>query len=188
MKQWAKQKQPGFTIVELLIVIVVIGILAAITIIAYNGIQQRSRNAQTISAVTAWAKAVKLYEADNGIMPTPAGCLGTNYTYGSSGTDVSGFQCRQDNVSVGLNIAPSLNALLQKYLPQQLPEPAMATYILSTTSWFRGAYFYNTTPARIDFVLEGRYTTCPLVTGMSLVSQQNTSTTETTRCALAFGS
>jgi prepilin-type N-terminal cleavage/methylation domain-containing protein len=35
----SKQKQRGFTIVELLIVIVVIGILAAITIVAYNGIQ-----------------------------------------------------------------------------------------------------------------------------------------------------
>ena len=35
----------GFTIVELLIVIVVIGILAAITIVAYNGIQQRARTA-----------------------------------------------------------------------------------------------------------------------------------------------
>ena len=33
----------GFTIVELLIVIVVIGILAAITIVAYNGIQERTR-------------------------------------------------------------------------------------------------------------------------------------------------
>ncbi|MFZ2836491.1 MAG: prepilin-type N-terminal cleavage/methylation domain-containing protein [Candidatus Saccharimonadales bacterium] len=36
---WAKYKQQsGFTIVELLIVIVIIGILAAITIVAYNGI------------------------------------------------------------------------------------------------------------------------------------------------------
>ena len=35
----------GFTIVELLIVIVVIGILAAITIVAYNGIQLRARTA-----------------------------------------------------------------------------------------------------------------------------------------------
>jgi prepilin-type N-terminal cleavage/methylation domain-containing protein len=37
------KKQAGFTIVELLIVIVVIGILAAITIVAYNGIQDRAR-------------------------------------------------------------------------------------------------------------------------------------------------
>lgn len=40
-----KNKQnSGFTIVELLIVIVVIGILAAITIVAYNGVQQRARD------------------------------------------------------------------------------------------------------------------------------------------------
>lgn len=42
-------KQKGFTIVELLIVIVVIGILAAITIVAYNGIQDRARLTAGIS-------------------------------------------------------------------------------------------------------------------------------------------
>ena len=37
-----KTKQKGFTLVELLIVIVVIAILAAISIVAYNGIQNRA--------------------------------------------------------------------------------------------------------------------------------------------------
>ena len=41
--------QRGFTIVELLIVIVVIGILAAITVVAYTGIQQRARVAVLMS-------------------------------------------------------------------------------------------------------------------------------------------
>ena len=36
-------KQKGFTIVELLIVIVVIGILAVITVVAYNGIKEKAR-------------------------------------------------------------------------------------------------------------------------------------------------
>lgn len=40
--KWA-QKQTGFTIVELLIVVVVIAILAAITVVAYNGITERAR-------------------------------------------------------------------------------------------------------------------------------------------------
>ncbi|MBM3210428.1 prepilin-type N-terminal cleavage/methylation domain-containing protein [Candidatus Saccharibacteria bacterium] len=47
--------QRGFTIVELLIVIVVIAILAAITIIAYNGIQERAR----VASATAFASQLK---------------------------------------------------------------------------------------------------------------------------------
>jgi prepilin-type N-terminal cleavage/methylation domain-containing protein len=46
MNKVKMQKQKGFTIVELLIVIVGIGILAAITIVAYNGLQDRARTAQ----------------------------------------------------------------------------------------------------------------------------------------------
>ena len=46
------RKQHGFTIVELLIVVVIVAILASITIVAYTGIQQRSKN----SAVAATAR------------------------------------------------------------------------------------------------------------------------------------
>lgn len=50
----------GFTIVELLIVIVVIGILAAITVVAFNGVQDRARVAAQQSDLTAGAKAIRL--------------------------------------------------------------------------------------------------------------------------------
>lgn len=46
------RKQTGFTIVELLIVVVVIAIFAAITIVAYNGIQNRSRDSSVKSDVS----------------------------------------------------------------------------------------------------------------------------------------
>lgn len=51
----------GFTIVELLIVIVVIAVLAAITIVAYNGIQQRANNTAIISAASQLQKLGKMY-------------------------------------------------------------------------------------------------------------------------------
>ena len=55
----------GFTIVELLIVIVVIAILAAITIVAFNGIQERSRASAVSSALSQAAKQLTLYQVDN---------------------------------------------------------------------------------------------------------------------------
>ncbi len=60
----------GFTIVELLIVIVIIAILAAITIVAYNGMQNRARDSQLDSTAAMWIKALKLYQADKGYYPT----------------------------------------------------------------------------------------------------------------------
>lgn len=62
--------QRGFTIVELLIVIVVIGILAAITIVAYNGIQTRARDSARSNDIEQVKKAVELYYVDNGSYPS----------------------------------------------------------------------------------------------------------------------
>lgn len=59
----------AFTIVELLIVIVVIGILAAISIVAYNGIQSRARDAQRASDIAVIKKAILAYEVVNGGVP-----------------------------------------------------------------------------------------------------------------------
>ena len=55
----------GFTIVELLIVIVVIGILAAITIVAYNGIQNRAKASAAQSAASQAAKKILAYGVEN---------------------------------------------------------------------------------------------------------------------------
>lgn len=62
-------KQSGFTIVELLIVIVVIGILAAITIVAYNGIQNRARATTSKSMAQNVVKKAEAYNADKGTYP-----------------------------------------------------------------------------------------------------------------------
>jgi type II secretion system protein G len=66
-------KQTGFTIVELLIVIVIIAILATISLVAYNGVQQRARDTQRMSDIHQIAKAIELYHADNGDLPRTSG-------------------------------------------------------------------------------------------------------------------
>ncbi len=55
---WTKQKQTGFTIVELLIVVVVIAILAAITVVAYGGIQGQTRQAKIKADISQLEKAI----------------------------------------------------------------------------------------------------------------------------------
>lgn len=59
----------GFTIVELLIVIVVIAILAAISIVAYNGIQERARVSTAKSDLSSLGKQVGIFMVDDGAPP-----------------------------------------------------------------------------------------------------------------------
>ncbi len=71
------KRQSGFTIVELLIVVVVIGILAAIVTVAYTGITQRAQQASIQSGVSQMTKLLSVYLATNGSYPTVGGttCL-----------------------------------------------------------------------------------------------------------------
>ena len=63
-------KKQGFTIVELLIEIVVIGVLAAISAVAYTGISKRADDAARISESEQIKKKIRLREAATGV-PTP---------------------------------------------------------------------------------------------------------------------
>ena len=85
-----KRESSGFTIVELLIVIVVIGILAAITIVAYNGVQGKARNTQVITGVQAYNKALLQYAASYGAYPGESGCLGADYPEDQCWKGISG--------------------------------------------------------------------------------------------------
>ena len=63
-------KKNGFTIVELLIVIVVIAILATITVVAFNGIMDRAKATSLQADLNNASKKLKLYQADYGYYPT----------------------------------------------------------------------------------------------------------------------
>lgn len=80
----------AFTIVELLIVIVVIGILAAITIISYTGIQNKAVVASLQSDLNNASQQLKMFQVDNSAYPTvnscPAPTIGKICLKASNGT------------------------------------------------------------------------------------------------------
>ncbi|MCX6728904.1 MAG: prepilin-type N-terminal cleavage/methylation domain-containing protein [Candidatus Saccharibacteria bacterium] len=84
----------GFTIVELLVVIVVIGILAAITIVSYTGVNNKAIAVSLKSDLANGAKRMTMYFIDHGNYPAtldgsncPTGPADTKYCLSpSSGT------------------------------------------------------------------------------------------------------
>lgn len=64
-----ERKFRGFTLVELLIVIVVIAILAASVIVSFNGIQLKAREARLRSSINNIQKIVLSYQSENGKFP-----------------------------------------------------------------------------------------------------------------------
>jgi type IV pilus assembly protein PilA len=65
-----KQVQKGFTLIELMIVIAIIGILAAIAIPAYQNYTIRSQVTEGLSLADGWKTAISEYYAQNGAFPT----------------------------------------------------------------------------------------------------------------------
>lgn len=151
MNVWVKQK--GFTIVELLIVIVVIGILAAISIVAYSGLQQRARNSQIMSGVEAYQKALMQYAVDNQTYPIAPGasvCLGAGYASGQCWNGINGNRF----------VDATFDAALAKYFGSS--KPTLSTNILQITNSpdYRLGAIIVTTPYRIIYYLEGASQAC----------------------------
>lgn len=171
----------GFTIVELLIVIVVIAILAAITVVAYSGIQQRANNSHTVNAVTAWVKAIKAYQADKGELPKAYdSCLGeaAKYPYDWDSTTTGSNQCRYANVSY-YNVKNPFVTMMRPYIGEgPLPTPTMKLVGTSTT-WQRGALYYYSIPTpgvarvAVSYVVEGSGE-CVSITGVASTQQPTT--------------
>ena len=86
MKVWA-EKQTGFTIVELLIVVVVIAILAAITVVSYTGITSRANDTAVQSDLRNLGVKTEELIAKNGTVPSfsELAVSGISLSHGSYG-------------------------------------------------------------------------------------------------------
>ena len=161
MKRW-ENKKTGFTIVELLIVVVVIAILAAITIVSYNGITQRATNTAINDAAAKSKRMVEAYIAQEGVYPYT-----TNDSFACITVDTT---CRRNNSG----ITPVASFLTEMNKVGSLPKSA------PLASDVRGGvvYAYNagrtiggaSAPAILSWYIKGVNSDC----GMRVLASEST--------------
>ncbi len=113
-------KLQGFTIVELLIVIVVIAILAVISVAAYSNIQMKARNSARIAEAKEWVKILNMYAVSQGQYPFSSGsaCLGYNFPIYSPNTVGS---CWDANIATAVLQNDVVNKDIEQKLGISLP-------------------------------------------------------------------
>jgi prepilin-type N-terminal cleavage/methylation domain-containing protein len=173
-------KSRGFTIVELLIVIVVIAILASIVIVSYTGIQVRAENVKTTTAVGVYARALLSYGQLNGSYPTATwDCLAdSNTTCGLvSGTGAPCF-------GVGGASTSTTFDMQIKTLISPLPQVSDQEMTCSTGK-YQGGFFNSPDATHLNmYILYRGNQTCPNVSG--LTSWYRTQQDDATFCTYQF--
>ena len=83
------QMQKGFTLIELMIVVAIIGILAAVAIPAYQDYTQRAQMSEALTMTAAAKTAISEYAQNNGAYPTTAKLVDIGLDAGIDGTYAS---------------------------------------------------------------------------------------------------
>jgi type IV pilus assembly protein PilA len=94
-----KKMQKGFTLIELMIVVAIIGILAAIAIPAYQNYTVRAQVTEGLNLADGWKTAVAEYYAQMGAFPTLAQLQAAGLT-ASTGKYVTSVTSASGNITV----------------------------------------------------------------------------------------
>jgi type IV pilus assembly protein PilA len=84
-----KHTQTGFTLIELMIVIAIVGILSAVAIPAYQNYTIRGQVSEGLTLAGGWKAAVLEYYANNGAWPSQTDLSGTTQSVGKYASNIT---------------------------------------------------------------------------------------------------
>ncbi len=160
-------KSKGFTIVELIIVVVVIAILATVTIVAYRGVTKSAYNTQIVSGTSSYYDAIKTYYLVKRTYPKTQReldgqriamtCLGTGYKNAACG-QVTGVNVYED---------AAFNSQMMSFLKSTTNPVSDMTIPVPGESYIGAVYGIDSTSASstgyarvIEYALHGKNQSC----------------------------